>query len=233
MDGIARADGRQGIGQSVPRLEDDRYLRGKGEFIADIRLSGMRDLAFVRSPVAHARIRSIRKPAGAEASVFIASDLVGVQPIVAVSGLPGFKPSVQPVLATDKVRHVGEAIAVCVAATRAEAEDLAATVEIDFDELPALVDMRAALISETKVHEHWVDNNFLETFVEVAPERFAQPSPDHGAPPPAHGTAMHVAAGRPRCRRHLGSAARTTADLQLHADAAHRANRIGRLSRLG
>src|SRR6476620_2899568 len=163
----------EGIGSSVPRLEDDRYLRGKGEFIADIRLSGMRDLAFVRSPVAHARIRSIRKPAGAEASVFIASDLVGVQPIVAVSGLPGFKPSVQPVLATDKVRHVGEAIAVCVASSRADAEDLAAAVEVEFDELPPVVDMRAALHSATRLHEHWDDNIFLETFVAVAPERFA------------------------------------------------------------
>src|ERR1700761_9176015 len=145
----------EGVGQSVPRLEDDRYLRGKGEFIADIRLAGMRDLAFVRSPVAHAWIRSVRKPEGA---VFVAADLTGVQPIVAVSGLPGFKPSVQPVLASDKVRHVGEPIAVCGAATRAEAEDLAAAVEIEFDELPALVDMRAALASETKLHEHWSDN---------------------------------------------------------------------------
>ena len=84
----------------------------------------------------------------------------------------------QPVLATDKVRHVGEAIAVCVAATRAEAEDLAAAVEIDFDELPAVVDMRAALTSETQAARALGDNNvFLETFVEVAPERFAQPSP--------------------------------------------------------
>jgi carbon-monoxide dehydrogenase large subunit len=66
----------EGIGSSVPRLEDDRYLRGRGEFIADVRLAGMRDLAFVRSPVAHARIRGIRKPAGAEAAVFVAQDLV-------------------------------------------------------------------------------------------------------------------------------------------------------------
>src|ERR1700743_3423764 len=132
----------EGVGQSVPRLEDDRYLRGKGEFIADIRLAGMRDLAFVRSPVAHARILGVRKPEGA---VFVAADLVGVQPIVALSGLPGFKPSVPPVLASDKVRQVGEPIAVCVANSRAEAEDLAATVEVDFEELPAVVDMRAAL----------------------------------------------------------------------------------------
>ena len=117
----------------------------------------------------------------AEASVFVAADLVGVQPIVAVSGLPGFKPSVQPVLATDKVRHVGEAIAVCVADSRAEAEDLAAAVEVDFDELPAVVDMRAALTSETKLHDHWDNNVFLETFVEVASERFSPAGADHRA----------------------------------------------------
>ena len=167
----------EGIGYSVPRLEDDRYLRGKGEFIADIRLSRMRDLAFVRSPVAHARIVAVRKPAGYEDQVFVAADLTGVQPIIAVSGLPGFKPSVQPVLADTKVRHVGEAIAVCVADSRAEAEDIAAAVEIDFEELPAVVDMRAALTTETRLHDHWENNVFLETYVEVAPERFSQPAP--------------------------------------------------------
>src|SRR5450432_497934 len=73
-----------GIGYSVPRLEDDRYLRGRGEFIADIRLTGMRDLAFVRSPVAHARLRAVHKPAGYEATVFTAADLTAVRPIVAV-----------------------------------------------------------------------------------------------------------------------------------------------------
>ena len=80
-------------------------------------------------------------------------------------------------LATDKVRHVGEAIAVCVASNRAEAEDLAAAVDVEFDELPAVVDMRAALASATRLHEHWDNNVFLETFVEVAPERFARPAP--------------------------------------------------------
>ncbi|HTW68262.1 MAG TPA: xanthine dehydrogenase family protein molybdopterin-binding subunit [Acetobacteraceae bacterium] len=163
----------QGIGHPVPRLEDDRLLRGRGEFIADIRLPGMRELAFVRSPLAHARIRTVRKPPGAEADVFVATDLDGVQPIVANSGLPGFKTSVQPVLATDKVRYVGELIAVCIADSRAAAEDLAAAVEIEFDELPPVVDMRAALTAPSRVHDHWPDNVFLETFIEVAPERLA------------------------------------------------------------
>ena len=158
----------QGVGRSVRRKEDDRYMRGMGEFVGDIKLSGMQELAFVRSPLAHARILNIRKPAGQENRVFVAADLIGIKPIVANSGLPGFKPSAQPILAYDKVRHVGEAIAVCVAATRAEAEDLAAAVEVDFEELPAVVDMLAARAPGAPlVHEHWGDNVFLESRVEA------------------------------------------------------------------
>ena len=165
----AVADGvpRQGVGAAVQRKEDDRYLRGKGEYIADIALPGMRELAFVRSPLAHARIRAIRKPPGRERRVFTAADLAGVRPIVANSGLPGFKSSEQPVLASGKVRYVGEPVAVCVAATRAEAEDLAEQVELDLEELPAVADMLAARRADAAlVHEHWGDNVFLETFVE-------------------------------------------------------------------
>jgi len=155
-----------GIGHSVPRKEDDRYLRGRGEFIADIRPAGMQDLAFVRSPLAHARIRGIHLPDGAAGRIFTAADL-DVKPMQAVSGLPGFKASDQPVLAHDKVRHVGEPIAVCVAPTRAEAEDLAAAVTVDFEELTAVVDMLEARRPDAPlVHEHWGDNVFLETVVE-------------------------------------------------------------------
>jgi aerobic carbon-monoxide dehydrogenase large subunit len=157
-----------GVGQSIPRKEDDRHLRGMGEFVADIRLAGMRDLAFVRSPIAHGRIVSIAKPPGRERQVFTAADLNGVKPILAASRLPGFKVSAQPVLATDKVRHVGEAIAVCVAATRAQAEDAAADVEVEFAELPAVVDMLAARQPGAPlVHETWGDNVILETRVDA------------------------------------------------------------------
>jgi aerobic carbon-monoxide dehydrogenase large subunit len=168
---------RQGIGCSPVRLEDERLLRGRGEFVADIRLAGMRELAFVRSPLAHARIRGVRKPPGAEDCVFTATDLVGVQPIVANSALPGFRASAQPVLAAAKVRYVGEPVAMCVAETRAEAEDLAAAVEVGFEELPAVVDMREALTARTRVHEHWPDNVFLETCVEASAERLAASAP--------------------------------------------------------
>ena len=158
----------QGIGARLLRKEDDRLMRGRGEFVADIRLAGMQDVAFVRSPLAHARIRGIRIPAEYRDRVFTAADLVGVKPIRAVSGLPGFKVSEQPVLAADKVRQVGELIAMCVARTRAEAEDIAASVELDLEELPAVYDMlEARKPGAPLVHEHWGDNVFLETSVDV------------------------------------------------------------------
>ena len=161
------ADG-QGVGARVPRKEDDRLMRGRGQFVADIRLAGLQDVAFVRSPVAHARIKAVHVPERYRAAVFTATDLAGIKPIVAVSGLPGFKVSEQPVLATDKVRHVGELVAMCLAPSRAEAEDIAASVTLEFDELPAVHDMlKAREKSSVLVHEHWGDNVFLETNFEV------------------------------------------------------------------
>ncbi len=160
----------QGIGASLARKEDERFLRGHGQYVGNIRMVGMRDVAFARSPVAHAHIRGIRKPEGSQDSVFVLADLIGVKPIVADSGLEGFKSSRQTVLAGDKVRLVGEMIAMCVADTRAEAEDLAAQVFVDFDELPAVVDMLTARQAGSPlVHEHWGDNIFLQTAVDTDP----------------------------------------------------------------
>ena len=104
-----RADALSGA--RLPRKEDDRLMRGRGQYVADIRLSGLQDVAFVRSPLAHARIRGIAVPERYRGCVFTAADLAGVRPIRAVSALPGFKISEQPVLATGKVRQVGELIA--------------------------------------------------------------------------------------------------------------------------
>ncbi|MFG1244210.1 xanthine dehydrogenase family protein molybdopterin-binding subunit [Xanthobacter sp. DSM 14520] len=158
----------EGVGARLPRKEDDRLMRGRGQFIADIRMTGMQDVAFVRSPLAHARIRAIHVPDDLKGRVFTAADLDGVKPIRAVSGLPGFKVSEQPVLALGKVRQVGELIAICVADTRAEAEDMAARVELDLEELPALHDMlEARKPGAPLVHEHWGDNVFLESLVNI------------------------------------------------------------------
>ena len=157
-----------GVGASLLRKEDDRYLRGLGEFVGDIRRPGMLEVAFVRSPIAHGRILRVTKPAGLEASVFTMHDLDGVKPIRAVSSLKGFKASNLWPLAKDKVRHVGEAIALCLARTRAEAEDIAAQVGVEFEELPAVVDMvKARTDPSSLVHDEWSDNVFLETFVDA------------------------------------------------------------------
>jgi len=155
----------KGVGARLPRKEDRRFLLGQGEYVANIRLPGMLEVAFVRSPMAHAKLLQITKPP--QGRVFTAEDLEGVQPIRAVSALKGFKPSEQPVLARGKVRQVGELVAMCVAPTRAEAEDLADQVELDLEELPAVVDMiEARTHPPALVHEEWGDNVFLESLVD-------------------------------------------------------------------
>ena len=162
MNGTRASAG--GIGASVVRREDARHLVGEGEFVADIRLPGTRDVAFVRSPLAHARVRGVTKPAGHEREVFTAADLDGVHPIYAPSALPGFKRSRQPVLAAERVRHVGEIVAACFADDRAAAEDLAESVGLDLEERPAVHDARQARDpSAPLVHEDWGDNAFLES----------------------------------------------------------------------
>ncbi|MFP3921759.1 MAG: xanthine dehydrogenase family protein molybdopterin-binding subunit [Dichotomicrobium sp.] len=156
-----------GVGARVLRKEDDRYMRGRGEYVGDIRLAGMQDVAFVRSPIAHGHIRAIHVPDEHRDRVFTFADMSGVSPIYARSALKGFKVSGQPVLASDKVRHVGELIAMCVAPTRAEAEDIAEAVTVDFDELPAVHDMLQARRPDAPLlHEEWGDNLFLETFID-------------------------------------------------------------------
>ena len=157
----------KGVGASLPRKEDHRLLHGRGEFVADIAMPGTMDVAFVRSPLAHARIRGAVKPAGDEAQVYTAADLAEVRPIVARSGLPGFKVSEQPVLADGRVRYAGEPIAACVARSRAEAEDLANRVVLDLGELSAVSDMlRARDPHAPLLHPGWGDNVFLESVVD-------------------------------------------------------------------
>jgi carbon-monoxide dehydrogenase large subunit len=156
--------GDKGIGASLARKEDDRYMRGRGEFVGDIRLDRMVEAAFVRSPVAHGRIRAIRKPDGAGDNVFTAADLAGVRPVRAISTSPAYKPSDWHALALDKVRFVGECVAVCIAESRARAEDLARRVELDIDALPAVTDMlRAREAGAPLVHDEWADNVAFET----------------------------------------------------------------------
>ena len=152
----------EGVGASIPRKEDDRFLRGRGQYVADIRLPGMMEVAFLRSPVAHGILRGVTAPPGAR--VFTMADLAGVQPIRAPSALPGFRRSDQWPLAVDRVRQVGEPIAMVMAPSRAEAEDIIDAITLDIEELPAATDMLAHRDGPT-LHD-WPDNVVLHSLVD-------------------------------------------------------------------
>ena len=157
-----------GVGASLPRLEDERFLHGRAQFCADIALPGTLHAAFVRSPHAHARIVAIKKPPGSEKQVYCGVDLAGLRRIRSTAKLPGFKPSDWPVLAVEKVRHVGEPVAMALGATAAEAEDIAALVEVEFEQLPAVVSMWDALASSAPlVHEEWGSNVLVDMKLEA------------------------------------------------------------------
>jgi carbon-monoxide dehydrogenase large subunit len=158
---MSSAEG-QGIGARVPRKEDARFLHGRGSYVSDMMLPGQSEVAFLRSPVAHGRILAIRKPPDYAASVFVRADLAEVAPIAPSSTLPSYRVSSQHPLAHEKVRFVGEAVAMCIAPTRAEAEDIAEEIELEIEDLRPLVDAHAARAdTSVRVHEEWDDNLFV------------------------------------------------------------------------
>jgi carbon-monoxide dehydrogenase large subunit len=141
------------IGKSIGRIEDRPLLTGAGRFVGDLRVPGMLEAAFVRSPHAHARIRGIdTRAARAHPQVHAVLTLADLSPFLSQERLPlGFRtdelpPDITPfVLARDEVAFVGEAVAVVIAHTRYSAEDAAALVDVDYEPLPAVSDCRAAL----------------------------------------------------------------------------------------
>ena len=155
---------RRFIGRSIPRREDRRLLLGRGRFIADIHLPGMLHVAFVRSAVAHARIRSI-EIARALASPGVVAVFTGANIRAHLEPIPGMQnrpPKAwreaieheisipdQPIIATDKVCYVGEAVAVVVGADRYLAEDAAALVELQMESLAPIVGIDAAATAST------------------------------------------------------------------------------------
>lgn len=158
----------EGIGCAVLRVEDRRFLEGRGEYLADLNIPGALDVAFLRSPVAHARLNRVIVPEAFRPQVFSAEHIGFVKPIVAVSAAPGFRYSEYPPLATDKLRFVGEMIAMCLAGTRAEAEDIAQACELDIEELPAVWDIDVALAHDApKVHGQWPDNRYVVTEIKA------------------------------------------------------------------
>jgi aerobic carbon-monoxide dehydrogenase large subunit len=157
-----------GVGASVLRREDERHLHGRGEFVSDIKLPGTMEVAFLRSPHAHARIKAIAVPPEAAGRVFTAAELPRLTPVRVVTQAAGAKSPAWPPLAVNKVRYVGEAIAACLAPTRGEAEDVAALIAVDYEVLDAVVDpLRDMHGSPELVHEQWGDNLYLERTTEA------------------------------------------------------------------
>ena len=160
---------RRYFGERIKRNEDPRLLTGRALFVDDVNLPGMAHITFVRSPYAHARIKSIETSAAKElpgvVAVYTAADLgsywrtgilnVGVPPVRGAT----FNERLHPILAKDKVRHVGEPVACVVAESRYIAEDAANRVVVDYESLPVHIDPRKALeLGAALIHEDLKDN---------------------------------------------------------------------------
>jgi carbon-monoxide dehydrogenase large subunit len=162
------------IGERTRRNEDPRLLTGRAQFIDDIELPGLLHVAFVRSPYAHARLGGIdvseaRALPGVTA-VYTAEDLGAywqsgplLVPPPPVDGLV-FNQRTQVPLAKDKVRHMGEPVALVVADSRYLAEDAAQLIQVDYESLPAVVDLEKALAPGASLIHEDVGSN-LAAFV--------------------------------------------------------------------
>ncbi|MGI9616961.1 MAG: xanthine dehydrogenase family protein molybdopterin-binding subunit [Acidimicrobiales bacterium] len=157
------ADARPGFfGQSLPRVEDGRLLRGEGRFVDDLHVPDAAEVAFLRSPFAHATITSIDVSAaqampGVVAVYDGAAVLDRIKPLLNAEELrvpPGIaelnpinKLQPAPILALDEVNYVGQPIAMVVAESRYLAEDAVEAIDVEFEELPAVIDVEEALAS--------------------------------------------------------------------------------------
>lgn len=157
-----------GIGASVKRTEDNRFLQGKGRYVDDLTLKNQTYAYILRSPHAHAKLLEINtadaETAEGVVGVFTAKDFeyLGGLPcgwlIHNRDGSPMTEPK-HPVLAEGKVRHVGDPIALVVAETPYQARDAADTIQVTYEELPAVVDMRQAVgDSSPLVHDEAANN---------------------------------------------------------------------------
>jgi carbon-monoxide dehydrogenase large subunit len=143
------------IGESVRRREDARLVRGAGCFVADLRVPGCLDAAFVRSGVAHGKVRGVslddaRQVPGVVAA-WAADDLPDAPETPSMMDSEAIRERPWPALATNRVRHVGQPIAIVVAENRYLAEDGCDVAGVDIDPLPALLDPTAAATSEVRL----------------------------------------------------------------------------------
>ena len=156
------------IGKSVKRREDNRFLKGAGKYTDDIKLPGMTQAAFVRSPYAHAKIVSVDTSAAQNAegvvAIYTGSDACGAFGVpcgwqVDFKDGETMREPLHPLLAKDKIRHLGEAVAIVIAETLELARDAAELVQVKYESLPAVTCPKKAMEpGAPKVHEQWKDN---------------------------------------------------------------------------
>ena len=150
---------QQYIGAPITRVEDFRFLTGQGKYLDDIKLTGMLHAAILRSNHGHALIKSIDTTAalalpGVE-GVFTYDDIASIAKVIPVRvfEIPGLDQYLQVPLAEQKVRYVGEPVAMVVAINRYVAEDALELISVDYDPLPAVTDLKEALKDEVLLHE--------------------------------------------------------------------------------
>ena len=159
---VTRVKTRTWVGQAVQRVEDERLLKGEGQYVADLRREGMLHAVVLRSPVAHGPIKSIaidaaRSMPGVRA-IITAADIeraLGRLPKIPMrqDAVDSVVPFLQPVIAKDKVRYVGEPLAVIVADTRAQAEDALDAIALDITPLPAVANTDEAERAEVRLFD--------------------------------------------------------------------------------
>ena len=147
------------IGQPVDRAEDLRFLTGAGKFVDDLKRDRMLHAVVLRSGVAHGRIRGLDASAARAIkgvhAVITAAEIGENVPVIPLrlANLPEFKAYFQPVIAHEKVRYVGEPLAVVVAETQALAEDALEAINVDIERLPAVADRHAAASNRSLLFE--------------------------------------------------------------------------------
>ncbi|MGB3045531.1 MAG: xanthine dehydrogenase family protein molybdopterin-binding subunit [Xanthobacteraceae bacterium] len=148
--------GVEGIGASVLRKEDRRFTTGKGRYVDDIKLQGMTHAHFVRSPHGHAKVKGIDSSAALKMPGVVAvltgqqivddkvGNLICGWAVHSKDGTP-MKMGAWPAMAPEVVRFVGQAVAVVIAETKNQARDAAEAVQVDYEELPAVTNVKAAI----------------------------------------------------------------------------------------
>ena len=151
------------MGGSVRRREDPALIQGTGTYTDDLQPVGLLHVAFNRSPVAHAKIKSVDTSAAKSmpgvVAVFTHDDVAHLGPLVAQVPIG----KLRPLLAEGEVNHVGEAVAMVVAENRYQAQDAADSIDVDYDVLPAVIDLKQAASDEVKVHDE-LDSNIIHTW---------------------------------------------------------------------